>query len=201
MRGSSVPLLLLAGAISLVLLFSGCLAPSHADRCNPVTGSDRDSCLRETATWYQEPETCYGIADTTAREACLRDSVNPEAAQRLIETKQALGRSGITSPTPSPPSNNTTQPKPAPKPAPTPSPSTVQALVADCMSTTKLSQDACTQQVAINKRDLSLCESITAPDTHTHCIFAIASALKDPAACSVLSGDDRQLCAYYSKGG
>jgi hypothetical protein len=191
----------LCGAISFVLLISGCLAPSHANRCDPVSGADRDGCLRETATWYQEPETCYGIGDTTIREACLRDSVNPEAAQRLIETRQALGRSSLTTPTPSSSSNKSAPPAPAPKPSPPPSPGTTQSQIADCMTANKMSQDACTQEVAISKRDLLLCGSIAASDIHTHCIFAIASASKDPASCSVLSGDDRQLCAYYAKGG
>ncbi len=200
MRGFPLSWLLLCGAISLILLSSGCLAPSHADRCSGVGSANMDDCLRETAVYYQEPETCYGITDMTAREACLRDAVNPDAAQRLIEAKQAVGRSVLTPTTPPVTSNVITPPKPAPAPAP-PSPGSAEALVADCMASNKMSQDACTQAVAISKQDLLLCESITAPDIHTHCVFAIASATKDPASCTVLSGDDRQLCSYYAKGG
>ncbi len=201
MRGSFLSWLLLCGVVSLMLVFSGCLASSHADRCNGVPSVNLDDCLRETAVYYQEPETCYSIGDTTAREACLRDAVNPDAAQRLIESKQAVGRAILTSPRRTTTTNKTAVPRPSTTPS-GPSPGSNNALVADCMNTNKLmSQDACQQQVAINKQDLSLCTPITAPDTRTHCIFAIASSLKDPAACAVLSGDDRQLCAYYAKGG
>ena len=201
MRGLSLILLLsLAVVFSFFLIFSGCLAPSHADRCTGVASASMNDCLRETAVYYQEPETCYQIGDSTLREACLRDAVNPAAAQRLIDSKQAVGRAILTPSKPPVTSNKTVTPAPVIQPS-GPSPNSADAQVADCMSANKMSQDACQQQVAVNKQDLSLCMPITTPDIHTHCIFSIASSLKDPAACSVLSGDDRQLCAYYSKGG
>ena len=198
MRDSRVSVLLLCCVLTIVLAFGGCIAQSHASRCDNTAAANKDACLRETATWYQEPETCYGIADMTLRAACLNDSVNPDASQQLIAVNEALGR-GQPIANPAPGSSDTAKP-PAPPAAPS-SPDTTASKVAACAASGTMSNDSCTQAVAIDLQDISICASIPAGDIHTHCIFAIASSQKDLSICSVLNGNDKQLCSYYSKGG
>ena len=199
MRKSQISCLLLCGVLSLVLVFSGCLGPSHASRCDSVAAADKDACLHETATWYQEPETCYGISDLGVRAVCLNDSVDPDAAQRLIATSQALGQSPPIEDTT--PSINNTPVMPTVNSSAAPASPTAAGNIASCIAGGTMSNDSCAQAVAIDLNDISICASIPAGDVHTHCIFAISSSQKDPTICTVLSGNDRQLCSYYSKGG
>jgi hypothetical protein len=74
--------------------------------------------------------------------------------------------------------------------------------IAKCVATTpKASADSCAKQLAIDGKSLDYCAKILSPDLRQGCIVAVATNLKNAAACDVfIASADRQFCVYYSRG-
>lgn len=195
-------LIILAATLSL----SGCLGTSvDTSQCSKFTDSQKDDCIYFLAVWSLSPETCYQVKSEAIRESCLSDSNDPDKSKSLQDRWYASGASTgstkTTTPTPVINSaNNTTISKPvAPPPV---SEAAADSKIAKCISTNpKMTSDSCARQLAIDGRDLNYCVKISAPDMRQSCIVAVATNLKDIAACEIFkSSADKQFCVYYSRG-
>ncbi len=190
--------------LSIALLLSGCLQPASVDRC--TSSSDRPGCLTFYATWYQEPETCYFINDMDLRVACLNQSTDTAASQRLQETYAAYGQMPTTrrpssSPTPTP-STPGTPSTPVVYVSPSSPTVVMDKAIAACVSANpKSTSDLCAKQLALDGRNLTYCSLIVSPDLRSSCILTTATNVKDASQCaSFNSSSDRQFCVYYSRG-
>jgi len=202
-RSSSyLVLVILAAFLSL----SGCLGTSvDTAQCNKFTDAQKDDCIYFLAVWSLSPETCYQIASSSIRESCLMDSNDEDASRALQDRWYASGTSASKSgaktapPIPTKTANNTTAPKPvAPPPV---DDALADTKIAKCIASTKETSDVCARQLAIDGRDLGYCAKVISPDLRQSCILAVATNLKNLAACEIFkSSADRQFCVYYSRG-
>ncbi|GEM_PF-1008766 len=181
--------LCLSALLALVFI-SGCLGQAAPQECSSFVGeAQRGVCTYEKAVLAQAPSLCYSIADMKLRETCLLDANNPDAAARLAD-RIASGLPPIE------PELEAQSPALPQVPSKPPSDE-----IEVCMESQKLSRDACTRAVAIEFKDLTLCEKISAGEYRESCIANIAISKKKLADCSALGNPtDRQLCTSYSTG-
>jgi len=186
---------------------SGCLgAGVDTAQCNKFSGSQKDDCINFLAVWSLSPETCYQIQSMALRETCLVDSNTPDTSQMLQDRWYASGQgfgSASVKTTPAASATEAVNSTPVqPVAPPVVAAASADEQIAKCVaSNPKYVPDTCARQLAIDNLDLNYCVLVTSPDLRQSCIVAVATNLKNMAACDVFKASaDKQFCVYYSRG-
>ena len=182
--------ILIAVSFVFAFLFLGCIQSGYSQKCAAVAGPvEKDNCVEYMAVWYQDPYTCYEISDDTIKESCLERAVEPIEA-KILQAQRSYEQQSI---------EVIVEEKKVEQNLIEQQDREISPEVESCMQTEGFSLDGCIHKVAIEKKDISMCETIGSENYRRPCISNIAISSKDDSICNQLvRADDKELCKFYA---
>lgn len=99
-----LPAAIIAAALVLLL---GCVQVDAPKGCAALPAEDRPGCIYYSAVNDQNPYACYAIKNSTDRETCIKDAIDPSAKKKLQRTVKT-GKPGAAVPVAKNPFTNQT---------------------------------------------------------------------------------------------
>lgn len=188
-----------AAAFALLVLLSGCTMGGVPQKCSGLPQDRLASCIYIQAVLDQDPFYCYRLDSIDDRKVCIRDSSDSLAKKRLEAMTDAEREGALRGIKPAP------EAAPPYQPAEPEQPTTeVGAIVVPPTEPQEVSVqelDAELYSTAVQANDVQLCEQIYDPEVLKSCISQVARQKKNLSICETLSTQDYiEICRMYSQG-